>query len=67
MSSITAPSPAVDPAGPLASAARGRRRSELIMLVFAFALVLFAAWLTPAPVRAARSGVQGGAAVPAIA
>ena len=35
--------------------------------MFAFALVLFAAWLTPAPVRAARPGVQGGAAVPAIA
>ena len=42
MSSITAPSPAVDPAGPLAPAARGRRRTELIMLVFAFALVAFA-------------------------
>jgi cell division protein FtsW (lipid II flippase) len=42
VSSITAPSPAVDPAGPLVPAARGRRRSELIMLVFAFGLVAFA-------------------------
>jgi cell division protein FtsW (lipid II flippase) len=42
VSSITAPSPAVDPAGPQAPAARGRRRTELIMLVFAFALVAFA-------------------------
>jgi cell division protein FtsW (lipid II flippase) len=42
VSSITAPSPAVDPAGPLVPAARGRRRTELIMLVFAFALVAFA-------------------------
>ncbi len=42
MSSVTAPSPAVDPAGPVAPVARSRRRTELIMLVFAFALVLFA-------------------------
>jgi cell division protein FtsW (lipid II flippase) len=42
VSSITAPSPAVDPAGPQAPAARGRRRTELIMLIFAFALVAFA-------------------------
>ncbi len=42
MSSITAPSPAVDPTGPLAQVSRSRRRTELIMLVFAFALVLFA-------------------------
>jgi cell division protein FtsW (lipid II flippase) len=42
VSSITAPSPAVDPTGPQAPAARGRRRTELIMLVFAFALVAFA-------------------------
>ena len=42
MSSITAPSPAVDPTGPLVPVSRSRRRTELIMLVFAFALVLFA-------------------------
>ena len=42
MSSITAPSPAVDPTGPLVPAARSRRRTELIMLVFAFALIVFA-------------------------
>ena len=42
MSSITAPSPAVDPTGPLGPVSRSRRRTELIMLVFAFALVLFA-------------------------
>ena len=42
MSSITAPSPAVDPTGPMASVSHSRRRTELIMLVFAFALVLFA-------------------------
>ncbi len=42
MSSVTAPSPAVDPTGPLVPVARGRRRTELIMLVFAFALVAFA-------------------------
>ena len=42
MSSITAPSPAVDPTGPLVPVARSRRRTELIMLVFAFALVAFA-------------------------
>jgi hypothetical protein len=35
--------------------------------MFAFALVLFAAWLTPAPVRAARPSAVQGAAVPAIA
>jgi cell division protein FtsW (lipid II flippase) len=42
VSSITAPSPAVDPTGPLVPASRSRRRTELIMLMFAFALVLFA-------------------------
>jgi len=42
VSSITAPSPAVDPTGPLAPVSRSRRRTELIMLVFAFALVVFA-------------------------
>jgi cell division protein FtsW (lipid II flippase) len=42
VSSITAPSPAVDPTGPLVPAARSRRRTELIMLLFAFALVAFA-------------------------
>jgi len=42
VSSITAPSPAVDPTGPLVPAARSRRRTELIMLIFAFALVAFA-------------------------
>ena len=42
MSSITAPSPAVDPTGPLPPASRSRRRTELIMLVFAFALIAFA-------------------------
>ena len=42
MSSITAPSPVVDPDHPLVPASRGRRRSELIMLVFAFGLVAFA-------------------------
>ncbi len=42
MSSVTAPSPAVDPTGPLVPVARGRRRTELIMLAFAFALVAFA-------------------------
>jgi cell division protein FtsW (lipid II flippase) len=42
VSSITAPSPAVDPTGPLAPATRSRRRTELIMLAFAFALVAFA-------------------------
>ncbi|HEY6524058.1 MAG TPA: hypothetical protein VIY10_09840, partial [Solirubrobacteraceae bacterium] len=36
--------------------------------MFAFGLVLFAAWLTPAPVRAAGpAAVHGGAAVPALA
>src|SRR5262249_8810823 len=42
VSSITAPSPAVDPTGPIAPVSRSRRRTELIMLVFAFALVAFA-------------------------
>jgi len=42
VSSITAPSPAVDPTGPLGPVSRSRRRTELIMLVFAFALILFA-------------------------
>ena len=42
MSSITAPSPAVDPTGPLAPVARSRRRTELIMLVFAIAVTAFA-------------------------
>jgi cell division protein FtsW (lipid II flippase) len=42
VSSVTAPSPAVDPTGPLVPVARGRRRTELIMLAFAFALVAFA-------------------------
>ncbi len=42
MSSITAPSPAVDPTGPLIPVARSRRRTELIMLAFAMALVAFA-------------------------
>ena len=42
MSSITAPSPAVDPDHPLVPATRGRRRTELIMLIFAFGLVAFA-------------------------
>ncbi len=42
MSSITAPSPAVDPTGPLVPTARSRRRTELLLLVFAFALIAFA-------------------------
>ena len=42
MNSITAPTPAVDPDGPLIPAARSRRRTELNMLVFAVALVAFA-------------------------
>jgi len=42
VSSITAPSPAVDPDNPLVPVSRGRRRTELIMLVFAFALIAFA-------------------------
>ncbi len=42
MSSITAPSPAVEPTGPLVPVPRSRRRTELIMLAFAFALVAFA-------------------------
>jgi cell division protein FtsW (lipid II flippase) len=42
VSSITAPSPAVDPTGPMAQVSRSRRRTELIMLAFAFALVAFA-------------------------
>jgi cell division protein FtsW (lipid II flippase) len=40
MSSMTAPSPAVDPDVPIEG--RGRRHTELIMLIFAFALVAFA-------------------------
>jgi cell division protein FtsW (lipid II flippase) len=40
VSSITAPSPAVDPDGPLVGP--GRRRTELIMLAFAVALTAFA-------------------------
>ena len=42
MSSITAPAPAADPTGPLVPVARTRRRTELSMLIFAFALVVFA-------------------------
>jgi hypothetical protein len=42
VSSITAPTPAVDPGHPLVPVARGRRRTELTMLVFAFALIAFA-------------------------
>ena len=42
MSSITAPSPVVDPDHPLVPAVRGRRRAELIMLIFAFGLIAFA-------------------------
>jgi cell division protein FtsW (lipid II flippase) len=42
VSSITAPSPAVDPDSPLVPVSRGRRRTELIMLVFTFGLVAFA-------------------------
>jgi len=42
VSSITAPTPAVDPTGPPVPVARSRRRTELIMLLFAFALVAFA-------------------------
>ncbi len=42
MSSVTAPSPAVGPADPLVPVVRGRRRTELVMLIFAFALVAFA-------------------------
>ena len=42
VSSITAPSPAVDPTGPLVPVARSRRRTELIMLAFAVALTAFA-------------------------
>ncbi len=42
MSSITARSPAVDPENPLVPVAPGRRGTELIMLVFGFALVAFA-------------------------
>jgi cell division protein FtsW (lipid II flippase) len=40
VSSITAPAPAIDADGPMPG--RSRRRTELIMLVFAFALVAFA-------------------------
>jgi cell division protein FtsW (lipid II flippase) len=42
MSSVTAPSPAVGPDGSLVPVAPGRRGTELIMLVFAFAMVAFA-------------------------
>ena len=42
MSSITAPSPAVDPDHPLVPAVRGRRSTELVMLIFAYGLVAFA-------------------------
>ena len=42
MSSITAPAPAVDPGNPPGAGGRSRRQTELIMLVFAFALVAFA-------------------------
>ena len=42
MSSITAPSPTVDPTGPMVPVARSRRRTELIMLVFAVAVTVFA-------------------------
>ena len=40
--SITAPTPAVDPDYPMVPVIRGRRGTELIMLVFAFGLVAFA-------------------------
>jgi len=42
VSSITAPTPAVDPDHPPVAVRRGRRGTELTMLAFAFALVLFA-------------------------
>ena len=42
MSSITAPSPVIEPDGPLVPASRGRRRTELVMLIFGFALIAFA-------------------------
>jgi cell division protein FtsW (lipid II flippase) len=42
VSSITAPSAVVEPDGPLYPEPRSRRRTELIMLIFAYALVLFA-------------------------
>jgi cell division protein FtsW (lipid II flippase) len=42
VSSITAASPVVDPEGPQFPATRSRRRTELIMLLFVFALVAFA-------------------------
>jgi cell division protein FtsW (lipid II flippase) len=42
MSSVTAPTPAVDPGSPLVPVAPSRRGAELIMLVFGFALVAFA-------------------------
>jgi len=42
VSSITAPAPAVDPGNPPVAGGRSRRQTELIMLVFAFALVAFA-------------------------
>jgi cell division protein FtsW (lipid II flippase) len=42
VSSITTPTPVVDPDHPLVPVAPGRRGAELIMLVFAFALIAFA-------------------------
>jgi cell division protein FtsW (lipid II flippase) len=42
VSSHTAPTPAVGPDGPLVPVTPGRRGTELIMLVFGFALVAFA-------------------------
>jgi cell division protein FtsW (lipid II flippase) len=42
VSSITVPSPAIDPDRPPVSAPRGRRGTELIMLIFVFGLVAFA-------------------------
>jgi cell division protein FtsW (lipid II flippase) len=42
VSSVTAPTPAVDPDHPLVPVAPGRRGTELIMLVFGFGLVAFA-------------------------
>ena len=60
MSSITAPSPAVDPTGPLGPVSRSRRRTELIMLVFAFALVAFALANVGFTLK---GGLPGGAAL----
>jgi cell division protein FtsW (lipid II flippase) len=42
VSSITAPSPAVDPDRPPITVPRGRRGTELVMLIFVFGLVAFA-------------------------